>query len=441
MSIEKRFFGKLDGKGDVDIYKITNKNGAFVELMTLGAGIHSINVPDRNGKLGDVVLGFDDVNNYLNPDLGYQGLVVGRYANRIRDAKFSMDGVEYNTPKNQGTWTLHGGGRFSFNIWEVKETGNDFVVFSFFSPDMQDGFPGNFTMNVKYTFDDSNTLKIEYFVLSDKKTVANPTNHAYFNLSADSSKTVEDEYAYLFIDCLPPRKFSVYPKNLDDFAIGYCLGEGLIKTNEDIEEIKVSKTNVLVKTRLNHTSEEDFEQDDIVQKRKGECEHACVCRLLEYQGVNSDNAGGIRSQLKTVTPNNSPLKIDATQIIKDMENLKENAKIWQETGSVHVAQLIYKNKSIIREDVSRHVAVDKVIGAAFKSGYDLTQSYITYSGRMPADMLIKVIRVGIPIIISNAAPAASGYEIAKKGNITMVGFVRNNRFNLYSAPQRINLEK
>lgn len=261
------------------------------------------------------------------------------------------------------------------------------------------------------------------------------------NYEKTEEKTVEDEYAYLFIDCLPPRKFSVYPKNLDDFAIGYCLGEGLIKTNEDIEEIKVSKTNVLVKTRLNHTSEEDFEQDDIVQKRKGECKHACVCRLLEYQGVNSDNAGGIRSQLKTVTPNNSTLKIDATQIIKDMENLKENAKIWQETGSVHVAQLIYKNKSIIREDVSRHVAVDKVIGAAFKSGYDLTQSYITYSGRMPADMLIKVIRVGIPIIISNAAPAASGYEIAKKGNITMVGFVRNNRFNLYSAPQRINLEK
>lgn len=261
------------------------------------------------------------------------------------------------------------------------------------------------------------------------------------NYEKTEEKTVEDEYAYLFIDCLPPRKFSVYPKNLDDFAIGYCLGEGLIKTNEDIEEIKVSKTNVLVKTRLNHTSEEDFEQDDIVQKRKGECAHACVCRLLEYQGVNSDNAGGIRSQLKTVTPNNSTLKIDATQIIKDMENLKENAKIWQETGSVHVAQLIYKNKSIIREDVSRHVAVDKVIGAAFKSGYDLTQSYITYSGRMPADMLIKVIRVGIPIIISNAAPAASGYEIAKKGNITMVGFVRNNRFNLYSAPQRINLEK
>ena len=192
MSVEKRNFGFIAGKGDVEIYKITNDNGAFVELMTLGAGVHSINVPDRNGNLGDVVLGFDDVNDYVNPDLGYQGLAVGRYANRIRDAKFSIDGVEYNTPKNQGTWTLHGGGRFSFNIWNVKEVGDNFVAFSFFSPDMQDGFPGNFTMTVKYTFSNENVLKIEYTVLSDKKTVANPTNH--------SSKTIEDEYLQINAD-------------------------------------------------------------------------------------------------------------------------------------------------------------------------------------------------------------------------------------------------
>ncbi|WP_299525921.1 formate dehydrogenase accessory sulfurtransferase FdhD [uncultured Methanobrevibacter sp.] len=257
----------------------------------------------------------------------------------------------------------------------------------------------------------------------------------------NEEQTVEDKYAYLFIDYLPPRKFSVYPKNLEDFAIGYCLGEGLIKAKEDLKEIKISKTNILIKTHLNHTPEEDFEQDEIIQRKKGNCEHACVCRLLEYQGVNSDNAGGIRSQLKTITPNNSTLKINATQIIKDMRNLTKNAKIWEKTGGVHVAQLIYNNKTIIREDVSRHVAVDKVIGAAFKLGYDLTQSYTTYSGRMPADMIIKVIRVGIPIIISNAAPAHSGYEIAKKGNITMIGFVRENRFNLYSAPERVNLKK
>ena len=253
--------------------------------------------------------------------------------------------------------------------------------------------------------------------------------------------SVEDEYTYLFIDYLPPRKFSTYPKDLEDFAIGYCLGEGLIKDFSDIESIKLDGSNVLVTTKLTHNPEEDMEQDSIVQKRKGDCEHACVCRLLEYQGVNSDNAGGIRSELKTIKPNNSNLKIDATQIIKDIKHLTDEAKIWQKTAGVHVAQLKYEDKIIIREDVSRHVAVDKVIGAASKEGYDFSKSYISYSGRMPADMLIKVIRVGIPVIISNAAPASSGIDVAEAGNITVVGFVRNNRFTVFTAPERVNLTK
>lgn len=253
--------------------------------------------------------------------------------------------------------------------------------------------------------------------------------------------SVEDEYTYLFIDYLPPRKFSTYPKDLEDFAIGYCLGEGLIKDFSDIESIKLDGHNVIVTTKLTHNPEEDLEQDSIVQKRKGNCEHACVCRLLEYQGVNSDNAGGIRSELKTIKPNNSNLKIDATQIIKDIKHLTDEAKIWQKTAGVHVAQLKYGDEIIVREDVSRHVAVDKVIGAASKEGYDLSNSYISYSGRMPADMLIKVIRVGIPIIISNAAPASSGIDVAKTGNITVVGFVKDNRFTVFTAPERVNLKK
>lgn len=253
--------------------------------------------------------------------------------------------------------------------------------------------------------------------------------------------SVEDEYTYLFIDYLPPRKFSTYPKDLEDFAIGYCLGEGLIKDFSDIESIKLDGSNVRVTTKLTHNPEEDLEQDSIVQKRKGDCEHACVCRLLEYQGVNSDNAGGIRSELKTIKPNNSNLKIDATQIIKDIKHLTDEAKIWQKTAGVHVAQLKYGDEIIVREDVSRHVAVDKVIGAASKEGYDLSNSYISYSGRMPADMLIKVIRVGIPIIISNAAPASSGIDVAKTGNITVVGFVKDNRFTVFTAPERVNLKK
>ena len=254
-------------------------------------------------------------------------------------------------------------------------------------------------------------------------------------------RTVDDEYTYLFIDFLPPRKFTTYPIDLEDFTIGYCLGEGLIKDYSDIESIKVEGTNVLVSTRLSHLPEEDLEQEGIVQDRKGNCEHACVCRLLEYNGVLSDNAGGIRSELKTIEKNTSDLTIDARDIIEDMEYLKEHALIWSKTASVHVAQLVYQDKRIIREDVSRHVAVDKVIGAAAKEGYDFSQCYITYSGRMPADMLIKVIRVGIPIIISNAAPAGSGIDVALAGNITMIGFVRGDRFTIYTAPERVNMEE
>ena len=254
-------------------------------------------------------------------------------------------------------------------------------------------------------------------------------------------RTVDDEYTYLFIDFLPPRKFTTYPIDLEDFAIGYCLGEGLIKDYSDIESIKVEGTNVLVSTKLSHLPEEDLEQEGIVQERKGNCEHACVCRLLEYNGVLSDNAGGIRSELKTIEKNTSDLTIDARDIIEDMEYLKEHALIWSKTASVHVAQLVYQDKRIIREDVSRHVAVDKVIGAAAREGYDFSQCYITYSGRMPADMLIKVIRVGIPIIISNAAPAGSGIDVALAGNITMIGFVRGDRFTIYTAPERVNMEE
>ena len=129
MSVKKSFFGNIDENTPVYLYKITNKNGASVTLQTLGAGIQSLCVPDRDGNLADVVLGFDNPKDYLNPDYGYQGLVVGRWANRIRDGKFTFDGKEYITPKNQGSWTLHGGGRFSFTPWEAEETGDNYVVF------------------------------------------------------------------------------------------------------------------------------------------------------------------------------------------------------------------------------------------------------------------------------------------------------------------------
>ena len=200
MSITKTLFGNLPNGDEVDLYTITNQKGSSVSLMTLGGGIQALRVPDRNGELADVVLGFDEPEHYLNTDLGYQGLLVGRVANRIRDAKFSIDGTEYHLPANQGTWTLHGGGRFSFTLWEVEETTDHSVTFKKFSSDMEDGFPGNFTLTVKYIFTDDDVLRLEYSVLSDKKTAANPTNHAYFNLSGKSDGTIENHYLKINAD-------------------------------------------------------------------------------------------------------------------------------------------------------------------------------------------------------------------------------------------------
>lgn len=200
MSIKKSVFGTLaDGKV-IDLYTITNKSGASVSLQTLGAGIQSLCMPDKNGKLDDVILGFDNPQDYTNPDYGYQGLAVGRWANRIRDGKFTFKGVEYHTPKNQGSWTLHGGGRFSFTPWEVEAYDDNSVTFKRFSPDGEDGFGGNFEIKVKYTLTESNALVIDYTVLSDTDTVANPTNHAYFNLSGKAGETIENHYLMINSD-------------------------------------------------------------------------------------------------------------------------------------------------------------------------------------------------------------------------------------------------
>ena len=224
MSVEKSLFGYINENEPVYLYKITNKTGAVAALQTLGAGIQSLYVPDRNGVLADVVLGFDN---------GYQGLTVGRWANRIRDGKFTFEGKEYRTPQNQGTWTLHGGGRFSFTTWEVEETGDDYVQFMRFSPDGEDGFPGDMTMRVRYTLTEDNILRLEYSVKSSADTVANPTNHAYFNLSGDSSKTVEEHTLQIFADyftetddCqLPTGELSPVKDTMMDFTYPHKIGD------------------------------------------------------------------------------------------------------------------------------------------------------------------------------------------------------------------------
>ena len=223
---------------------------------------------------------------------------------------------------------------------------------------------------------------------------------------------VKDETVTLTINDNISRSLSAIEDSLEEFAVGYLCNENMVKSVRDIKKIEIDgpQINVEIDDRMLKTNE------------------TVLC---------SDSAGGWRSKIKNVTPVNSDFQVSVHELIDRIEELKENAEIWQATGGTHVAGIVHKNKFIVKEDVSRHVAVDKVIGYGLLHDFDLKNSYVIYSGRMPADMVIKMTRAGVPILASNAAPANSGYNIAKKGNITLVGFLRGQRCNIYNNQNRV----
>jgi aldose 1-epimerase len=160
----------------VHAYTLSNYFGASVKIITLGATIVSINVPDKNDNFADVVCGYDDVDSYLN-NSGYQGAIIGRYGNRIKNSSFVLDGIEYKLFNNEGNNHLHGckEGFYKKN-WDAKawEICNSmYLEMSYFSPDMEEGYPGNLNVKVLYSFDHNNTLSINYKAATDKKTVLN----------------------------------------------------------------------------------------------------------------------------------------------------------------------------------------------------------------------------------------------------------------------------
>ncbi|PYU15071.1 MAG: galactose-1-epimerase [Acidobacteria bacterium] len=189
-STKKSPFGKAPDGEEVDLYTLTNKNGAEAAITTYGGSVVWLKVPDRDGKLGDVVLGFDSVDGYVS-NTSYLGALIGRYGNRIGHAEFKLDGKTYTLAKNNGENTLHGGTKgFNKAVWTAKEIESkdgQALELSYLSKDGEEGFPGNLHVRVIYTLEDSNALKIEYFATTDKDTVVNLTNHSYFNLAGPGS--------------------------------------------------------------------------------------------------------------------------------------------------------------------------------------------------------------------------------------------------------------
>ena len=191
MSIATTNFGKTKDGATVTRYTITNKNGLSVSTIDYGANIVSLMVPDKNGILEDIVLGFDDVAGY-EVNGCFFGAFIGRHGNRIGQAKFELNGKTYELEKNDGANNLHGGTPGYHQVMYQASTTDNSVTFSRVSPDMEQGYPGNLDISLTYTLTDDDELKLDYVTKSDQDTLCNLTNHSYFNLKGHKGGEITD---------------------------------------------------------------------------------------------------------------------------------------------------------------------------------------------------------------------------------------------------------
>ena len=212
--VTKAQFGTTPAGENVDLFTLTNARGMEVRAMTYGGIIVSLKVPDRNGRLGDVVLGYDSLAGYLKAS-PYFGAIVGRYGNRIARAQFTLDGTTYHVPANDGVNSLHGGTvGFDKVVWDAEPLWSDSgvgVAFTHTSPDGDQGYPGKLEVRVTYTLTDKNELIVDYRATTDKATPLNLTQHSYFNLAGDGSGDVMRQVMWINADRYTPVDSTLIP--------------------------------------------------------------------------------------------------------------------------------------------------------------------------------------------------------------------------------------
>jgi aldose 1-epimerase len=245
MNITKHPYGQTADGAAVDLYTLTNDNGVEAKITNYGGIITSLRVPDRAGALGDVVLGFDALEDYLtrNP---FFGCLVGRFGNRIAKGRFTLNGVEYALALNDGPNSLHGGmAGFDKKVWQASGVITDAgagVVLRYVSPDGEEGYPGDLSVVVIYLLDNDNALRIAYSATTDKDTVVNLTNHTYFNLAGAGD--ILGHELKLFADRFTPVDATLIPtgelRSLDgsplDFRTPSSIGA---RIDADDEQIKL----------------------------------------------------------------------------------------------------------------------------------------------------------------------------------------------------------
>jgi aldose 1-epimerase len=214
--VERTDFGKTKEGTAVDLYTLTNRNGMVVKIATYGGIVTELRVPDRDGKLGDVVLGFDNLDQYLAPN-PYFGALVGRVGNRIAKGRFTLDGRQYALATNDNNVNHLHGGRKGFDkvVWKADPPASDgqgaHLTLHYLSPDGEEGYPGNLNATVVYTLNDQNELAIDYTATTDKATPVNLTNHSYFNLAGEGSGDILGHVLELEADAYTPVDATLIP--------------------------------------------------------------------------------------------------------------------------------------------------------------------------------------------------------------------------------------
>lgn len=264
VSREPLSFGTLPTGEDVLEYQMENRNGMRVSILNYGGIVQSIWVPDRDGELGDVALGFDELEAYLAKS-PYFGCITGRYANRIAKGKFTLDGKTYTLATNNDVNHLHGGDKgFDKRVWNAKFTSPQSVELTYTSPDGDQGYPGALTTKVTYTLTDDNALRIDYAATTDKPTVLNLTNHTYFNLSGAGRGTILDHLLTLKADRFNPTDATNIPTGElrpvagtpFDFRQPTAIGQRIDLANEQLKVGQGYDHNYVLKDRRDGKLEE-----------------------------------------------------------------------------------------------------------------------------------------------------------------------------------------
>lgn len=250
----------VDGK-KTDLYILKNKNNMQAFFTNYGGRLVSLLVPDKNGKLTDVVAGFSSVDGYKNSTEPYFGATIGRYGNRIAKGKFTLDGKNYTLTINNGQNTLHGGkAGFQYKVFDAVQPNDHTLQLSYLSKDMEGGFPGNLKVKVTYSLTDDNELKMDYEATTDKITVVNLTNHAFFNLNGEGSGTIlnhivqidADKYTPIDTTFIPTGKLAPVAGTPFDFTKPTAIGLRINQKNEQLQNGKGYDHNFVLRNFAPH---------------------------------------------------------------------------------------------------------------------------------------------------------------------------------------------